>query len=343
MDSHSHSAERPLAKEVARRLSVSVVIPAYTMDRWTLLQKAVNSVCAQTVAPEAVVVCIDNNAELFARATDEWAQSGTSPVRVIANRYNSHLEGRAVHEAMYGTSRRLGAGSARNTAVAIIASDVIAFLDDDAYAEPDWLENLLMLYADPTVMAAGGAPIPEYQTKRPAWFPVNFDWVFGCVYDGLPTSIAPLRRLIGANMSVRRGALDAIGGFVGNDFDDLNVCERLAATFGSDSLVYNPNAVVHHYVPTHRVSWQYFCRRCYFVNREKVNVLHQMGTPGTLSAERAFVWRSLRHRVVTDVTRGCRGEREAFPQLGAMFVGLGLAAAGHARGRWGLVTARKSG
>src|SRR6516164_275773 len=49
-------------------------------------------------------------------------------------------------------------GSARNTALLVSRSEIVAFLDDDAEATPDWLPRLLAVYATrPAAVAVGGA------------------------------------------------------------------------------------------------------------------------------------------------------------------------------------------
>jgi glucosyl-dolichyl phosphate glucuronosyltransferase len=328
-------------KPAGQTLTVSVAIPAYTMKRWDLLRKAVASARAQTARVDEVVVCIDNNDELLHHAEREWRESGgVTPVRVIANRHSEHLARVSVHQAAHGTTRRFGAGSARNTAAESITSDVIAFMDDDAHAEPDWIERLLDVLEDPSIVAVGGPPVPDYETARPGWFPGNFDWVFGCAYEGLPTQVGPLRHLIGANMAVRREAWEAVGGFVGSDFDDLNLCMRLTARFGMHSTYYTPLAVVHHRVTRERVTWRYFWRRCYFVNREKVRVFRRMGAAANLTAEREFVLRALTRQTARDLRRALRGEWQALAALGAMIAGIGLAGAGHLRGQLDQARAR---
>jgi len=313
--------------------TVSVMIPAYTLERWSLLKKAVESVREQTVAVDTVVLCIDNNPDLLDRARAEWRDSTETPVLVLANRYDEHLSRVKIHQRAHGTTRRFGSGSARNTGAQVITSDIIAFMDDDAWAEPDWIERLLAVYSDTSIVAVGGAPVPDFETSRPDWFPAGFDWVFGCAYDGLPTVTAPLRHLIGANMSVRRSAFEAVGGFHGSDFDDLNLCMRLAAKYGVNGLYYVPDAVVHHFVSGERVSWHYYWRRCYFVNREKVRVFRRMGAAANLAAEREFVWRSLREHSVIDIRRGFSGDTAAFRSFVARLIGIALAGMGNLRGQ----------
>jgi len=230
--------ERPgLALE---RLPAAVVICAYTMQRWELLRQAVASVRAQSVQPRQIVLVVDHNEELLERCLREWPATGQQPaagqesaagqelvppVEVVANRFDGRL------------------GSARNTGVELLTTDVVAFLDDDAAADPTWLETLLAVYReDGDAVAVGGSPQPRYVTGRPAWFPSEFSWVYGCHYVGLPNERAPARHLIGAAMSARVDALRKIGGFHSDNHDDMDMCHRMAAQFGPASVLYEPRA-----------------------------------------------------------------------------------------------------
>src|SRR5581483_7826900 len=95
----------------------------------------------------------------------------------------------------------------------VTGSDAIAFLDDDAAADPSWLAELLRGYQERDVLGVGGRIDPAWSTKRPRWFPEEFAWVVGCTYRGIPSHPSPVRNLIGANMSLRRSVFDAVGGF----------------------------------------------------------------------------------------------------------------------------------
>jgi glycosyltransferase involved in cell wall biosynthesis len=141
--------------------TVSVIICAYTEDRWSLLGDCVASVEAQTAPPIEIILCIDHNEELLRRSEKHFGMgrpAGAIPLTVVANKYDGHL------------------GSARNTAADIASGEVLAFLDDDASAAVDWLEQLIAPYSDPTVAAVGGAPLPVFEKHRPRWFPREFDW-----------------------------------------------------------------------------------------------------------------------------------------------------------------------
>jgi glucosyl-dolichyl phosphate glucuronosyltransferase len=297
--------------------TVSVIICAYTEDRWSQLVKCVASVNAQTSPPIEIIVCIDHNEALF-RKTEEFfgadRPAGAIPMAIVANKYSGRL------------------GSARNTAAELAQGAVLAFIDDDAVAAPDWLGRLIAPYDEEEKIAAvGGAPLPVFAERRPRWFPYEFDWVFGCAYRGLPLARAPLAHLIGANMSVRRAALAEIGGFHSDDHDDMDMCHRIA--FADYTVLYEPRAVVHHFVPAGRTTWSYFWRRCYFVNRGKVEAFANMREAAHLGAEADFVTRMLTKGVPAEIGRAIRGDVAGFGRAGAMMLGTALAGAGHLSGR----------
>jgi glycosyltransferase involved in cell wall biosynthesis len=234
---------------------------------------------------------------------------------VIQNKYDGHL------------------GSARNTAAETAVGDILAFLDDDAAADKDWLAVLTAPYRDERIGAVGGRPTPVFESGRPAWFPAQFDWVFGCAYDGLPTSRGPLAHLIGANMSVRRTLLEQAGGFHSDNHDDMDMCHRVAHLGGREAVVYEPAAVVRHFVPASRPTWKYFWRRCFFVNKGKVEAFAQMGDAATLGAEIRFVRYALINGVLRGISEAAKGDAYGLVRSAAIIAGVGLAAAGHVVGR----------
>ncbi len=322
-----------LAAEPASRVSASVVIAAYTFDRWDQLIAAVDALQVQSRPPLEVILSIDRNRELFDRCVERWATADLAvPVRVVENKYAATPR-TSTDNASDGVVRGYSGGGARNTGAEESRGDVIVISDDDAWGEPDWLEYLLAPYDDPNVVAVGGRPIPEFETSRPRWFPRNFDWIFGCAYEGLPTELAPTPRLIGANMSARATAFRQLGGFRSADFDDLDLCTRLAHEFPTSRIMFEPRAVVHHFVPRKRVSWHYFWTRCFLVNRDKVPAFASMGEAANMSAERAFVLTSLRVQTTRALREARHGNADGVLQLLVMCLGIGLAAAGNLTGR----------
>lgn len=302
--------------ELTNRPTVSVIICAYTEDRWALLKKSVASVEAQTSPPVEIVVCIDHNAELLRRSEEYFGKgrpAGATPLIVLANKYDGRL------------------GAARNTGAEHASGEVIAFLDDDAAASADWLERLIAPYDDERVGAVGGAPLPVFEADRPRWFPLEFDWIFGCAYRGLPLTRAPLEHLIGANMSARRSALRDVGGFHSDHEDDMDMSHRIAHS--QHRVLYEPLATVNHFVPATRTTWSYFWRKCYFVNRDKVEVFANMQEASSLRAELTFVTRTLTMGALAEIRDVIRGDLYGFVRVGAMISGIALAGIGHLSGR----------
>jgi glucosyl-dolichyl phosphate glucuronosyltransferase len=317
-------------------ISATVIIPAYTLDRWELLGDAVASVERQSRRPAELILCIDHNDELLIRSQERWAREPSEaafPIYVVANRFHQDEEAAGAHMRAHGSKRRFGAGWARNTGAELARGDVLVFLDDDASAESDWLERLLAPYDDRRTVAVGGAPLPKYATGRPKWFPANFDWVFGCAYEGMPTQLAPLAHLIGANMSVRRDAFEEVGGFHSIDFDDLDLCMRVASQRPEDRMLYEPRAIVHHFVPAQRVEWHYFWRRCFFVNREKVAAFADMGEAANIKAEGEFVRRAVTVQITVELRKLARGDGSGLLRLAAMGTGIVMAGLGHMVGQ----------
>ena len=125
-------------------LDVSVVICAYTEARWEELLACVESVQRQTVPCKEIFVIVDHNPTLLDRVYSQLPM-----VIAIPN----------------GEAR--GLAGTRNTGVAAAGGDVIAFIDEDAAAEPDWLDRLGKRYGDPKVLGVGGAILPMWQVARP--------------------------------------------------------------------------------------------------------------------------------------------------------------------------------
>lgn len=295
------------------RRDVTVVIPAYSFDRWELTCQAISSVLAQTVLPGELLLCIDHNRTMFERFQEYVGQLNASVpmVRVIESKYEGHQ------------------AASRTTGVECATGDYLVFLDDDASADPTWLEMMLRGLNQPGVIAVGGAPLPVYSTARPSWFPFEFDWIFGCAYAGLPTTAEPVLHLIGTTIAARREDLLAIGGFQFDVFEDMVMCHRLLQLSPNSTLLYEPAAIVQHYVHENRLRWSYFWRRVFWVNRTKVSVMRSLGDGANLTAERRFVGQALFRGTARGVLEFFRGDPSGLLRAGATVIGIGLAGIGY--------------
>ena len=115
------------------------------------------------------------------------------------------------------------------------------------------------------MLGVGGRVVPRFESGRPAWLPPELDWVVGCTYEGHRSSRGPVRNFIGANMSFRRSLFDAIAGFRSDlgrtekepaGCEETELCIRATRELGGE-MFYEPDAVVHHFVPDARATRAY--------------------------------------------------------------------------------------
>ncbi len=313
------SAVRPDRSDPEPPRTVTVVICTYTEDRWGSLRRAIDSVAAQRRPPDQVLVVIDHNDQLLERAR------AAAPVGVD----------------VVASAGPRGLSGARNTGARLAGGDVVAFLDDDAEAEPGWLEALLGHYrAD--VAGAGGVALPVWSAPgRPRWFPPEFDWVVGCSYRGLPVTVAPQRNLIGAAMSFRRSVFDVVGTFdtdmgrIGSvplGCEETEFAIRLGRTLAGARLLHVPGAVVHHHVTRERARVRYFLRRCYAEGISKAAVARRAGRDRALSSERSYVRSTLPRGFLDGLRSGLAGDRWGFARAGTICIGLAATGAGYLAG-----------
>jgi O-antigen biosynthesis protein len=294
-------------------MSNSVIICAHDLNRLEQLRQSIKSVQAQILPAHEIIVVCDHNAELMAVISREFPG-----VMVIAN------------------SEHKGLSGARNTGVSHASGSIVAFLDDDATAEPNWLGSLSSAYDDPDVMAVGGDILPVWPGERPAWFPREFDWVIGCSYLGLPTESGPVRNLIGCNMSMQRECLDAVGGFqhsLGRIGDNASGCEetevfiRMQTRFADRTILLERRARVHHSIAPSRTHWRYFAARCKAEGRAKATMIRTVGMRKGISTETTYIRRTLPAGFLRGMSDTVRGDPSGLLRSGAIVLGLSFTAA----------------
>ncbi|MGW2560246.1 glycosyltransferase family 2 protein [Streptomyces sp. NPDC001514] len=307
----------------------SVVICVYTEDRWEDILAAVDSVRQQSLPALETLLVVDHNPALRERLGREFktdAETGGrtgAEVRVLAN----------------AGPRGLSAG--RNTGIAAARGEIVAFLDDDAVAERDWLRYFDEGYDDPRVVAVGGRTLPAWASgRRPAWFPDEFDWVVGCTYRGLPPGRVRVRNVLGGNASFRRTAFDAAGGFatgIGRDGDkrplgceETELCIRLGRALPHAVLLIDDRAVIHHKVPPARERFGYFRTRTYAEGLSKALVARSVGSDKGLESERRYTTRVLPAGVARGLRDALLGRPGGAGRAAAIVAGVATAAAGYA-------------
>jgi GT2 family glycosyltransferase len=299
--------------------SVSVVICAHLTERLADTLAAVDSVERQSLAPAEIIVVVDHNPALHRRLTAEL------PDAVV-------LE----------NSQARGLSGGRNTGIEAASGDIVAFLDDDAVADCDWLKFFAERYADPAIVGVGGLTLPAWGTRRPSWFPAEFDWVVGCTYVGMPTAPAPVRNVLGGNASYRRAVVQMVGGFrsgIGRSAskrplgcEETELCIRIRQQRPGSVLFFDNRAVIWHKVPAARVRFSYFVSRCYAEGLSKAMVTGSVGVRDGLSSERSYSSRTLPAGFARGLGAALRGDVGGLGRSAVIAAGLAVAGAGYGAG-----------
>jgi len=152
------------------------------------------------------------------------------------------------------TTPNQGVSAARNEGLRAATGDIVAYIDSDADADPDWLHYLATTYMKGDVVGVGG----------PNMVPAGDNWVAKCVYrsPGGPTQVMiddqSAEHIPGCNMSFRKSALEEVGGFdpiFKTAADDVDICWRLLDR--GYRIGFSPSAVVwHHRRPSVKAYWR---------------------------------------------------------------------------------------
>jgi glycosyltransferase involved in cell wall biosynthesis len=176
-------------------LEISVVISTYNRDG--SLARAIDSILAQTDAPEYELIVVDNN------STDGTARLVQAYAARAAN-------------VRYVFEPRQGVAYGRNAGVAQAQAPLIAFTDDDVFVSKDWLKAVkYALDSRQECGCVGGKVVPRWPAPLPGWLTVRH-WAPLALLDyQLPQrlDLQNPKCLITANMAVRREVLDQLGAF----------------------------------------------------------------------------------------------------------------------------------
>jgi glucosyl-dolichyl phosphate glucuronosyltransferase len=163
--------------------------------------------------------------------------------------------------------------------------------------------------------------------------------VVGCTYRGMPEAPTGVRNLIGANMSLRRAVLDALGGFrsdigrIGTrplGCEETELCIRARRRWPEGIFLYDPSALVRHRVPANRASWRYFHSRCYAEGLSKALVAKLADTRSGLASERAYTMRVLPRGMLRGVVEAlARGDPAGLGRSAMIAAGLAVTTAGY--------------
>jgi len=255
---------------------VSVIISTYSTERFREVLECINSLKKQTLQPNEIILVLDPNEEL----RDFYSSRVPSDVKIVI-------------------SEERGLSNARNTGIMMASGDIVAFIDDDAMADKDWLKNLVKNFDDPYILGVGGLVKPIWEDGRPKWFPEELWWVVGCSYKGLPEHKSYVRNPIGCNMAFRKYVFERVGYFKSNigrlgkrliGSEEAEISIRILKAIPGAKIVYDPSAIVYHKVPRKRASLRYLIKRSFYEGISKALILEKSSsTTSVLNLEYGYL------------------------------------------------------
>jgi glycosyltransferase involved in cell wall biosynthesis len=171
----------------------------------------------------------------------------------------------------YVREDRPGLNRARNRALQESTNEIVAFIDDDAIPDVNWLRGLVKNFDDPLVLCTTGLTLPaELETEAQEWFERISSFGRGfkrTIFDRTKINPSDVGLLgSGVNMALHRKILDYVGTFdealetgtPSRSAGDADIFSRIL--FAGYRIVYEPSALNWH---RHRQSWAELRRQLY--------------------------------------------------------------------------------
>ena len=222
--------------------------------------------------------------------------------------------------------------ASRNIGLKVATGEIIAFLDDDAFPHPGWLENLVATYTDEKIGAVGGRALNNQSGEEALGVneigKLKPNGVLTGYFAANPGKVVEVDHVMGCNMSFRRNVVAQLGGFredypgISGVREDSDMCLRVKAL--GYNIFFNPAACVDHAGAPQAKGQNFDTRYVYYSERNHLTLLIRNFGPGA-----AIVWRYLGSSAVTTVLEFAKRLASSTARLG---VGAGGAAVGIACG-----------
>jgi hypothetical protein len=235
---------------------LSVIITSYAKNRLPDVFDLLESLKAQTYGHIEIVFVGEREPELCEQVKDYADQQGMRSVIVLFN------------------DGEPGLSAGRNVAIPRAKGEIIAFLDDDVVAFPDWAEMVVSTFAKTDAIGLTGPALPLWEDPSMAWFPEELYWVISCTAWSGWEQEREVRNAWGMNMAFRREAFtnglrfsDAFGlrnssrlSWIDPPSEDVDFSLRAQEKTGK-KIIFSPKARVWHKIPRKRIGVRFVVQR----------------------------------------------------------------------------------
>jgi glucosyl-dolichyl phosphate glucuronosyltransferase len=241
-------------------LKFSVIV--CTAFRPVLLQHCLESIVNQTFPLDRFEIIVINNSPNRDAETRAIIKNVKTPINI-----------------RYSSEEVIGLSPARNRGSTLATGEILVFIDDDAIADPNWLQGILSVYeSKPDASVVGGKVNLLWETDIPKWLHLGLYCFLSELNYGDEIiqiqSNQTKQHLNGCNFSMRRSCFEDLGGFshrLSRDpltlisGDETEMFIRIQAYGGT--CYYTPEALVYHLAPENRMNKQFFRKRAYWGGR----------------------------------------------------------------------------
>lgn len=258
-------------RTVPSRPYFSVILCTY--NRCRLVLSALASLRRQTLSYDQFeVIVVDNgSSDGTLSMVHRYVNASADQHRPPADIWRVHC----LRESRHGLAH------ARNRALQTASGEIAVFLDDDALADPHYLEQLQAAYQESAADAIGGCVNLHWEAPRPHWLTDDLLPLLGYFFPSnesgpLPDSLS----LSSCNFSVKMEVLRSLGFFsalIGGrsisfhtptSLESEHFCHRLRQA--GYRIWYTPSALVTHRVPAPRLQRAFFTGRAYWQGRAEI-------------------------------------------------------------------------
>lgn len=239
-----------------------------THNRSDYLSRSINSLVHQSYpASDYEILVIDNH-------------SSDDTKKIVTHGFQHVKNLRYIYEGAIGLSH------ARNTGWKEANGKYVAYLDDDAIVEKDWLEKIVSAFETikPMPGCVGGKTEPIFETPRPRWLTNTLLPYLSIInWSNTPIILSCGQWLIGTNMAFPKKLLADMNGFplnlgrIGNKL--LSGEERLLQLHlqaqGMTSY-YDPRISVSHHIPISRLTRSWFVSRSFWSGVSKSVIIENL-------------------------------------------------------------------
>jgi glycosyltransferase involved in cell wall biosynthesis len=222
-------------------------------------------------ATVTVVICTYNRCHLLADCLASMACQGLDGIEVLVIDNNSSDEtARVVADVIklnpsirYVFEEREGLSYARNRGWLEARGAIVAYIDDDARAAPDWCEKIVSAFSTctPEPAAVGGPIFPFVCRAAPWWYVPELETRTWGAEAHFLESTAASYGFSGSNMAFKKQSLQDVGGFdpeygmQGGETRMGEETELFTRLFRVGALLwYDPAIRVSHLVPSSQLS-----------------------------------------------------------------------------------------